>query len=316
MKGIPPGPAYMAASALAFSLMALLVKLLGQRLPSQEIVFARALISLVLSYSLLRHAGKRVWGSNRKLLVFRGVLGFGGLSCFYFSVTRLPLAEVTVLHYLHPVLTAILAALFLSESVGLRLYASILLSFAGVILVTKPGFLFAASAAGLATLPTLAALGGAVFSAAAYTVVRRLSRSEDPLVIVFYFPLVAVPASIPTMLRDVVWPHGAEWLVLVGVGIFTQIGQITLTRGLKLEPAGRATAMSYLQVLFAVVWGALFFAESPDAWSILGALLILGGTFLVAVRADGAWFGTALRNMMSVSQNANAARRTAEEAIE
>ncbi|MFQ6113931.1 MAG: DMT family transporter [bacterium] len=278
----PSGVLYMVASAFAFSLMSLLVKVAGQRLPSQEIVLVRAIISLILSYGLLRRASIGVWGRHRKLLVLRGLFGFIALSCFYYSVTHLPLSEATVIQYMHPIFTALLAAFFLGERIGRILIVSSIISLAGVTLVTRPTFLFSGIASSLNPIAVAVALSGSMFSAAAYVVVRRLSFVEHPLVIVFYFPLVTVPATIPTVLPTIIWPKGWEWLVLLGVGITTQIGQVCLTRGLQHEPAGRATAISYLQVVFATVLAAIFYAEFPGLWAILGSLLVLAGTISVA----------------------------------
>src|SRR5690606_19598457 len=122
----------------------------------------------------------------------------------------------------------------------------------------------------------------AFFSGAAYVTVRKLARTEHPLVIVFFFTLVTVPGALPGTLAAAVWPTPAEWAILLGVGLTAQAGQVYLTRGLQLEPAGRATAVGYLQIVFAAAWGALFFAEYPDAWTVAGALLILGSTLAVA----------------------------------
>jgi drug/metabolite transporter (DMT)-like permease len=275
----------MLASALAFSIMSVIVKQAGQRLPSQEIVLGRAIVSLILSYWLLRRAGINVWGQNRRLLIMRGILGFIALNGFYYSVTHLPIAEATVIQYLHPIFTAFLAAFFLAERFGKNLMASSILSLAGVTLVTRPAFLFGFTANNLNPMAVMVAIGGALFSAAAYVVVRRLSYSEHPLVIVFYFPLVAVPATIPTVIPAVVWPNTWEWLLLLGVGITTQIGQVCLTRGLQYEPAGRATAISYMQVVFATILGILFYSEYPGPWTLVGSLLILAGTLTVAREA-------------------------------
>jgi drug/metabolite transporter (DMT)-like permease len=79
-----------------------------------------------------------------------------------------------------------------------------------------------------------------------------------------------------------VWPTPLEWIVLLGVGVSTQLGQIAITRGLHLERAGRAAAVGYLQILFAAVWGALVFAEYPDLATLLGAAFIIGGTLALA----------------------------------
>jgi len=265
----------MMLSALAFSAMTMLVKLVGQRIPSQEIVFARALVSLVLSWSLLRRAGVSPWGHDRLWLWIRGGLGFAGLSCVFAAVTHLPLAEATVLQYLHPAITALLAAFFLGEALTVRLMIATATSLVGVVLVARPSVVFGADAASLDPLWVAVAIAGAAFSAAAYVVVRRLGQREDPLVIVFYFPLVTVPAALPTMWPDFVWPRGIEWALLLGVGLATQIGQLALTRGLAVLPAARGTALSYLQVVFAVGWGWLVFSERPALLTIAGGALVI-----------------------------------------
>lgn len=289
LTALRPGIRFMIASALAFSVMNALVKLVGDRIPSQEIVFARALISVGLSVWLLRRASVPMLGENKPLLLLRGIFGFCGLSSVFFAVTRLPLAEATTLTYLHPIFTALLASLFLGERVGRGIWWGIPLSLAGMLLVAKPAFLFGdLGGEPLDRVAVAAAVAGAFFAGCAYVCVRKLGRREHPLVIVLYFPLVTVltaPATIPLMAEGAVWPAGFEWAALLGVGIAAQIGQVALTRGMQHEPAGRATALSYLQVVFAAAWGFLFFGEQPDLASGAGALLILGGAF-VAGRSD------------------------------
>src|SRR5690606_10596430 len=90
---IPRGLRYMATGAFFFSVMSLLVKLAGQGVPSQEIVLVRSLIMALLSYAALRQRRIRVLGTQRPLLVLRGLLGFGALSCFYYAIVHLPLAD-------------------------------------------------------------------------------------------------------------------------------------------------------------------------------------------------------------------------------
>jgi len=276
----------MLLSAFTFSVMSLLVKWVGERLPFEEIVMARALVSLVLSWAVLRRAGVSPWGENRRLLCFRGLVGCGGLLCFYYALTMLPLADATLIQYMHPVFTALLAALVLGERAGIALAVALGFSIAGMLLVTRPDWIFGAGDPSLPTWPVIVALFGAFFSAAAYVVVRHLSRTEHPLVIVFYFPLITIPVVFPAVAVDFVWPTASEWWLLLGVGVFTQVGQVSLTHGLQREPAGRATAISYVQVLLAAVWGFFFFGEVPDGWIVAGALLILGGT-VMAVRSGG-----------------------------
>ncbi|MBJ19958.1 MAG: DMT family transporter [bacterium] len=277
----------MMLSALAFSAMTVLVKLVGERLPSQEIVAARAIVSLALSWSLLRRAGVSPWGEDRLWLWIRGGLGFAGLSCVYAAVTHLPLAEATVLQYLYPPITAIFAGVFLGETITRRILLATAISLVGVILVARPALFFGEDVSSLDPFWVIVAVAGATFSAAAYVVVRRLSRREDPLVIVFYFPLVTLPAAIPTMLPNFLWPVGSEWFLLLGIGLATQVGQVSLTRGLAQLPAAHGTALSYLQVVFAVAWGALFFGEQPDRWTLIGGLMVISSAIGLARQRAG-----------------------------
>jgi len=94
--------------------------------------------------------------------------------------------------------------------------------------------------------------------------------------------LVSLPASLPATVASGVWPRGWDWLVLLGVGVFAQIGQVCLTRGLALEPAGRAMAISYVQIAFATLWGVLFFGEIPGVATLLGSLLVICGAAIGA----------------------------------
>jgi drug/metabolite transporter (DMT)-like permease len=200
----------------------------------------------------------------------------------YYAVSHLPLAEATVLQYLHPPLTAVLAAYFLRERLDRPVIFSLVLGLAGVVLVAQPRMLFGGAGDPLPPLAVAAAIGGAALSSCAYVMVRKLGASEHPLVIVLYFPLVALPASLPALITIAVWPRGLDWLWLMLVGISTQVGQVSITRALALGAAGRTAVYSYAQVPLAALWGALFFNAWPNSYSTLGALLILLGAVLNA----------------------------------
>lgn len=270
-------------AALLFSLMSVQVKLAGKTLPVEMLVLARGVVTLVMSYVWLRKLGIPMWGNDKRLLILRGVFGLGGLACFFFAVTELPLAEVTVIHYLNPVFTTVLAALLLREVASTKLVLALAVSLAGTLFVTRPSFLVGGGTP-LPLVGSLAALGGATFSACAYVTVRKLTRRDDPHVIVFYFPLVAVPVIVPFALRAWQWPTPTGWLLLLGIGVTTQIAQVLLTKGLALVPAGRGTAIGYVQILFATTWGLLLFGEAPSVWTGVGALLIAGATVTLVRR--------------------------------
>lgn len=271
------GLRYMAVGAFWFSVMSLLVKEAGTRLPSAQIVLARAVVTFVLSWAMLRRAGVPPWGSNRRRLALRGLVGASSITCFYYSLVHLPIAEATVIQYMNPVFTAILAGILLGERMGRREIACVLLSLAGVVLVTHPAVLFG-GAARLNPWHVAIALTGALSAAFAYTTIRSM-RDEHPLVVVFYLPVMTIPTAIPLLAgARARWPTAAEWLLLLGVGVTTQVAQLYMTRGLQMERAGRATAVGYLQIVFAAGWGVLFFGEVPDRWSVAGAVLVVGST--------------------------------------
>lgn len=270
------GVGMLVLGALGFSVMSVCVKLAGKDLPVAMLVLARGVVTLALSASWVLHRGISPFGNNKKLLVLRGVLGTGGLACFFYAVANLPLAEATVIHYLNPILTTIVALLFLGEVVDRRLVIAILASVAGTVLVTRPAALFGAGAQ-LPTLAVAAALGGAVFSAFAYVTVRRLRLSDDPHVIVLYFPIVAVPATLPFAIAHWKSPSAQGWLLMLGLGVATQVSQVLLTKGLALVPAGRATTVGYVQIVFAAVWGVVLFGEIPSLLTLAGGALVVAG---------------------------------------
>lgn len=278
---ISRGVLYMTASAFGFSAMGVLVKLASPRMPIGEIVFARAVITLGISLAMVRRAGLSPWAGPRMPLVFRGLLGFGGLAGYYIALDRLPLADATVLQNATPLLTGVLAWWLLDEPIGWSTAIAIACGIAGVALIVRP------SGDVLDPTGVLAALGGVSCSSVAYVTVRRLSRTVHPLVIVLYFPLIAAPLALPWMLVSFVVPGPADLLLLVALGAATQIGQVFLTMALAIESASRATSLNYMQVAFAILWQLAVFGEFPTAWTLAGASLILGGTLLVA-RVRGA----------------------------
>lgn len=271
----------MVTATIFFSLMSLLVKLSGRHIPPHELVFARSVLVLIICRATLRYRGINPWGVQKGLLITRGLFGFVALNCFYYAVVHLPLAEATVLQFTNPAFTALIAALVLSERLGSRHMVLVFVSLVGVLLVAQPAALFGGLAGELKPLGVAAGLCSAILSACAWVAIRRMGNREEPLVVVFYFALISTIGSLPPTISTAVMPVGIEWLMLLGIGAFTYFGQLNLTKGLGLEPAGRVAAVGYLQIVFAAVWGVIFFMEVPGLLSIAGALLIVGSTLLL-----------------------------------
>ncbi len=284
----------MVGAAFFFSLMSLFVKLAGKTLPTMEIVFARAAITLLITLAMMGR--KLTLGNAKGLLLLRGVAGVAGLTCFFFANVHLPLADAATIFYTNPVFTAFFAALFLGERLLRLEVAALFASLVGVVVVARPAFIFGHDGAfPYGWLPVAAALLGAVSAAIAYTVVRKLRETDSTLTTVLYFPLVATPVTAIAMLAPLwspklafigtpVWPSPLEWGWLLGVAVCVQVAQVLLTRGLQLEQAGRALSMSYVQILFAAIWEALVFSRLPGITTVMGAALI-GVAMLLVARA-------------------------------
>lgn len=267
--------AYMIISALGFSVMGLFVKLASLRgFPVLEIITVRAGISLVLSYWDIKRARVRAFGFNRKILVLRGVLGFLALLAVYTSLTLLPLAEATLIQYLHPLFTAILAWHFLKEPISRETMFCLLLAILGLLIISQPQ---SVEAQKISAVALSIAVAGAAMSGGAYTTVRYLSKTEHPSVIILYFPLICFPLTILLGWQDFIIPTGSDWLILFSIGVFTQIGQIGLTRGIALETAGKAAAISYIQIVFAAILGIMVLGEKLSVNTIIGSVFIVSG---------------------------------------
>lgn len=279
-NAFPIGVQYMLISALGFALMSAAVKTVSNYgIPVFEIVAARALVSLIISYIDVKRKRISIWGNNRPLLIARGAVGTMALFCVYYSITTLPLAEATILQYVHPVFTALIAFLFLREKVQLSTAICIALSLAGLSVMVYPNF-DASISADLPMSSVAIALLGAFGSSIAYVIVRKLSRTEDSSVIIFYFPLMALPVSIILIFDSFVMPSFWVMFLLVLVGIFTQIGQLGLTKAMRTQSAGKASAYSYVQIVFTAILGAVLFNEIPTIWTFFGGVLIVTGAMV------------------------------------
>ena len=273
------GVRYLIASGLAFSLMSVCVKAVEGRIPVSELVFARAIISLIITRLLIYKHKISPWGSQKKLLLIRGLLGTIALFCIFNALTTLPIATATIIQYMYPTFTVICAYFILKEYIFKRIIYSIIIGWIGIILVSQPEWISNNNIE--ETLMSISiALLGALMTSLAYICVRKLSTIEHPLVIIYYFPLVSIPLSIPLFINNFIMPNGIEWIWILGIGFFTQIGQVCITEGLRLIPASQATSLNYSQVVFSCIWGVLIFQESITSTIYLGGLCVLISTII------------------------------------
>lgn len=256
--------------------MSLFVKA-GAELSVWERVFARNLVSFVIAMAVILRSGKPSFGlrGNRRFLLLRGVLGVVGVTCFFFSIDNLLLADAVLLNKLSPFFVFLFASLFLSEKISRLHYGVLLLVFASAMLIIKPGFDYH-------LLPGLIGLLGAAAAGGAYTVVRFLAKREAPETIIFIFSLVTLLVTLPLMIPTFRIPTLREGLILLATGVFASGGQFGLTFAYRFEKASTLSVFTYLHVLFAAILGYLFWKEVPDLLTLIGGTAIIFSSILLA----------------------------------
>ena len=262
-----------------FSLMTLCVKNIDKRIPIYELVFFRSLLSLIITLFIINLKKINPLGKNRPLLILRGVLGTLALVCIFYAIRNMPLSISTVIQYTYPILISIFAGLFINEKITRNLLFALVSGWIGILVILNPTQLSNINV-NIESLSILIAFLGSICTALAYVTVKKLSYTEDVYVIIEYFPLVSFITLMPFVVINWVTPNGNELLWIIGIGLFTQLGQTFLTIGLKNLPASEASIINYLQVVFGSIWGILFFREIINVNFLLGASLVLLGTII------------------------------------
>ncbi len=278
------GYLYISLSALSYCIMSIFVKLAGNELMTIQIVFVRGLITLIITFFILRYKRVTTFGYNRAVLMIRGLVGTVALFLVYESLQRLSLPEATVIQYLYPICTALFASLIISEHIGKILYLAIVVGLAGVYVILDFPFLGSVI---IPRLDAMIALSGAFLTGLSYVMVKKASQlRESPYVIMFYFPLVTVPISLLFLPGNWIVPSTSAWFYLILVGISSQLGQLFLTYGYEILPASRAAMTSYLQVPFSVIAGIIIFNDVITINFMIGTIMILSTIILIIKNDD------------------------------
>jgi drug/metabolite transporter (DMT)-like permease len=266
------GIRYMLQATLYYAGMNLCIKILKD-IPAHQVVFIRSVITLLITYAFIRRQNLSPWGNNKKWLILRGLAGFSGLLCYIITVQSIPLASAVTIQYLSPVFTLIIAYLMLDDELKLRNWVFTAISFAGVLLVK--GFDERIS-------NSMLALGifSAMMSGLAYSCIRKVSKDDHAMVIVFYFPLVTIPLIGPYTLTHWQAPDLRQWGLLIATGIFTQFGQYFMTKAYQMERVSDVSILTYLGTIYALLTGYYLFDETFGLQSILGMTLVIGGVVL------------------------------------
>ncbi|RYY29135.1 MAG: DMT family transporter [Sphingomonadales bacterium] len=206
----------------------------------------------------------------------RMVIGLCGMVGNFAAVLLLPLAEATTLSFTVPIFATILAAVLLREQVGRHRWIAVTIGFAGILIVAQPG------AGHFPLAGALIGLSGALFTALVSIELRQLSRTEGTGTIVFWFSLLSlVPLGVAYLFF--VQPHSAwVWATMLAAGLIGGIGQLALTGALRFAPVSAVLPMDYSSLIWATLYGWLFFGVLPTPYTWLGApVIIASGLYIV-----------------------------------
>lgn len=261
-------------ASLLFAVMNVIVKEL-KHIPVAQIVFMRSLVMFIMVSVLLKRRKIHALGKKRGLLIARGLFGTLGIAFFFYTLHHMPLASAVTVHYLTPIFTVLLAFIIGSDRLKPIQWLFFLLCFAGIYLIK--GF-----DARVDSLSLLIGVAGTIGAAAAYNIIGVIRESEHYLVIMFYFPLVTLPLVIVYMLLtgDFVWASAMDWLYLSLIGFLTYGAQYFLTRSYQSGQMNKVSIISYLGVVYALVFGYFLFDEWYNLPSLGGVALVIGGVIL------------------------------------
>jgi len=281
MSPAPPGSANLRATALIlasslfFSLGDTIVKWLTQSWPVGQIVLFRSLACLVLLASL-RRPGEPLWprGLLHPVLLGRSAFEIGVTAAFFGALALMPLGDAVAIMFTAPILLTALAGPLLGERVGWRRWTAVLVGFAGVLVVIRPG-------GGGYGPEALLPLAAAVCIAGRDLLVRRLPTGLDNRAVVLATTLALLAYGALASL--VAWePVTQELLLGATAGAVT----VTLAFWAYVE-ATRTAEVSYLQpfkygaIPISYLWGFLVFGDLPDSAAAVGvALIVASGLFI------------------------------------
>ena len=266
------GILFITLSAFFFALMNLFVRLSGD-LPSMQKSFFRNAVALVFALIILLRSEEKFQFNHKNLphLILRATFGTIGILCNYYAVDHLVLSDASMLNKLSPFFAIIISYLYLKEKVTPFQVSAVIIAFAGALCIIKPGF------SSLTTGPALIGAFGGLFAGAAYTMVRKLSlNGERGPFIVFFFSAFSCLVCIPYLLVAYHPMTAQQLMFLLLAGLSAAGGQFSITAAYSNAPAREISVFDYSQIVFSALLGFIFLQQIPDAWSIVGYVIICG----------------------------------------
>ena len=260
---------YMILSVIAFALMNAVVKYLTA-FNVYQVVFFRSIGTLLFTVPLILKYKIPILGSHKKLLFLRGFIGVISLTCFFESLNYLAVGTAVSLRYTSPIFAAIFSLIFLKEHIKPIQWFLFILAFIGVLIIKGFGV-------DVNTIGLLLVITSALFLGLIFVVIRKLGDKEHPLVIINYFMVMAFVFGGIMSINYWKSPTFKELLLLSSLGVFGYFGQLYMTKAFQLHETSVIAPLKYLEVIFMIVIGAIWFKEIYNLWTLLGIFLILSG---------------------------------------
>ncbi|GAA0282033.1 DMT family transporter [Alteraurantiacibacter aestuarii] len=264
-----------------FAAMGALIKLSSSHgIHLAEIIFWRQFITLpiLLGWAMMTGGIGLLATTRPKAHAVRGVYGMIGMVLNFGAVILLPLAEATTINFSAPIWAVILSIILLKERVGIWRWSAVISGFAGILIIAQPG------GGHIPLEGALVAMGGAFMIALISIQIRDLSKTDKPMVIVFWFAVSSVVCFLPVMPFVMTSHNSTEWLLLLGVGLTGTWGQLLITMALRYGKVSSVIVMDYSSIVWATLLGWLIFDTLPPTSTWLGAPLVVIAGLIITWR--------------------------------
>lgn len=272
------GVFWMVVTGLLLVGVTALVKYLGTDIPAPQAAFIRYALGLVFLLPMIRpilraDLSAKQWG----LFAARGLAHSIGVALWFFAMARIPIADVTAMNYLAPIYVTIGAALFLGERLALRRVLAVVVALIGALIILRPGFREIGSG-------HFAMLAAAVVFGASYLLAKLLTDQTNAVIVVGMLSFWVTLGLAPMAAHVWVTPDLHTVLVLFVVACLATAGHYTMTLAFRSAPLTVTQPVTFLQLVWAVSVGTLFFGEAVDIWVVIGGLVILGSVSFMTWR--------------------------------
>lgn len=269
---------WMLFSGLSTSVMVALVRFLSADMHVTQILFFRNFMALLVILPWCWHVGLEGLKTTRiTLYSWRLICGFVGMGTWFYAVTVVPLPLATALSFSSPLFTALLAIILLGERFGIHRWGALLLGFTGVWMVLRPGTEYF-------DMNALIVIFSTIFWAASGIIIRRLTETDSPRLVVFYFVVMMTPCTFLLALPFWEPVPMKYWGWLVVLGIVSNFVQVGVSNAISLAPFTVILPFDFARLLFVTAIAYIAFGESLDLWVFIGALVIMGSAVYTTYR--------------------------------